>query len=547
VTDEGGNGRGETPANASAAGDDPLARPLADLRRVTRFLLFFASAATLLAVVAILGWMQARRRALDVDELPAAARAELVEEMLEQSPGVFRWAWFEPEIGFTLRPNAELAAWGDTFRSNELGYRTGPAAKDPGTLRVVFVGDSWTFGMGVREEESFPKAFERVANRLAGESARGRRVEAWSLALPGYNTHNELAALWFFWARLQPDAVVICPVGNDNHSGYTVLPNGSTSRSGVVRDELGARQSLAYGGRGIASFLYRERWRRVYDALADATARLEGLGVPSLLFFVASLQPEEIHAGVLGSGIEAPYVIVPNELTKGRWRGDRFGHATPEAYEIYGRMVYAGLAKHFGWPDLPAAEAPSELSSFDRPPPGDWSRLDEEAALTISHRAIAESFRAGASRPVQTPGLISRADGIVGRATSVLVRARRGDRYVHLELRRLDGVPHLYPLPLRVTVPSPAGGVTVETVLPGDGEPRRRLAVPIPEDLPEGAVLDVMLETGRAAAAADSLAPRSLYLLSVDPSPDSLDGEPDALAPLGTPAAASGVSGRSQR
>jgi hypothetical protein len=401
---------------------------------------------------------------------------------------------------------------------------------------VLFAGDSWAFGMGVREEESFPKAFERVANRLAGTESGGPRIEAFSLALPGYNTHNELAALWFFWGRLQPDAVVICPVGNDNHSGYTVLPNGSTSRSGVVVDELGEAQSLAYGGRGIASHRYRERWSEVYGALAESLAQLQRLAVPSLLFFVASLQPEEIHAGVLGAGIDAPYVIVPNELTKGRYRADSFGHGTPEAYEIYGRMVYAGLAPTLGWPELPADEAPPRLLRFDRPPPGDWARLDLESARAISQRAIATDFSAGASRAVQTPGLISRGDGLVGRATAVLVRARPGDRFVHLTLRRLDDAPHLYPLPLRASIPSPAGGAAVATVLPADGPATRRVSLAIPEDLPEGAVLDVVLEVARATAGAESLSPRSLYLESVATAAGSLEGEADALDAVDSPA-----------
>jgi hypothetical protein len=523
-----------------------LERRVASLQRVTRFLLLVAGVLAGLAVAATFLWLRAERRALAIDELPGEVRAGLVEELLEESPGVFRWAWFEPQIGFTLRPDAELTAWGDTFRSNDLGYRTGPSAKAPGTTRVLFVGDSWTYGMGVRQEESFPKAFERVANRLLGARTGGdatpnveRRVEAWVLALPGYNTFNEVAALWFFYGRLQPDAVVLCPVGNDNHSGYTVLPNGSTSRSGVVRDELGDGQSLAYAGRGIASFRYQERWRQVYSELRDTERQLERLDVPSMLFFVASLQPEEIHDRVIDAGIESPYVIVPIELTKGRYRNDRFGHGTPEANEIYGRMVYAGLAPLLGWPPLLAGEAPAQLARFDRPPPGDWRRANEGSARESSQRAIDSAFAPGGSRAraVQTPGLLSRDSGLVGRATAVLVRARPEDRWVHVRVRRLEDAPQLYPLELRAAVPSPAGGESVAVVLPADGSAARSFAIPIPADLPPGAVLDVVLEVARATAHADSLSPRSLYLESVETSPDSLDGG-DVLAPDSEPGGA---------
>jgi hypothetical protein len=526
-------GRVPRSGTATVGPTGPLERRVASLQRVTRFLLLVAGVAVTLAAVATFLWLRAERRALAIDELSGEARAELVEELLEDSPGVFRWAWFEPQIGFTLRPDAELTAWGDTFRSNDLGYRSGPSAKTADTLRVLFVGDSWTYGMGVSQEESFPKAFERVANRLVGATGREtRKVEAWTLALPGYNTFNEVAALWFFYGRLRPDAVVLCPVGNDNHSGYTVLPNGSTSRAGVVRDELGDAQSLAYGGRGIASFRYQERWRQVYAELRATEQRLAQLAVPSLFFFVASLQPEEIHAGVSEAGIASPYVVVPTDLTKGRWRNRRFGHGTPEANEMYGRMVYAGLAPLLDWPPLPAAEAPPELLRFDQPPPGDWQRANDEAARASSERAIERTFEPGEARfkAVQAPGLLSRDTGLVGRATSVLVRARPGDRFVHLRLRRLEDAPHLYPLALRASVPSPGGGSSVATVFPADGDATRRLALPIPSDLPPGAVLDVVVETARATAHGDSLAAAAIYLESVATSADSLEAENDALA-----------------
>jgi hypothetical protein len=205
-------------------------------------------------------------------------------------------------------------------------------------------------------------------------------------------------------------------------------------------------------------------------------------------------------------------------------------------------MVYAGLAPLLGWPELPADEAPRQLARFDGPPPGDWRRANEDAARESSQRAIDSDFEPGGSRPrgVQTPGLLSRDSGLVGRATAVLVRARPGDLWVHVRVRRLEDAPHLYPLELRVTVPSPAGGEAVAVILPANGSAARSFAVPIPADLPPGAVLDVVLEVARATAHADSLSPRSLYLESVETSADALDGETgsalDALEPAVDPA-----------
>ena len=65
--------------------------------------------------------------------------------------------------------------------------------------------------------------------------------------------------------------------------------------------------------------------------------------------------------------------------------------------------------------------------------------------------------------------------------------------------------------------------------------------MPIPADLPPGAVLDVALEVARATAHADSLSPRSLYLESVATSPDPLAGDDvlsDVLSPESEPGGA---------
>ena len=153
-------------------------------------------------------------------------------------------------MGYTLAPNAQVRAWRDSFVTNELGYRTGPVVKEPGTFRVLFVGDSWTFGMGVTETESYPKVFERLAASHAGLE---RKVEAWSLALPGYNTLNELAALWFYFDRLEPDLVVVSPTRNDNHSTRVVLPGGSLASELAEPDLFGEPHTITYRSPSVAS------------------------------------------------------------------------------------------------------------------------------------------------------------------------------------------------------------------------------------------------------------------------------------------------------
>jgi hypothetical protein len=91
---------------------------------------------------------------------------------------------------------------------NPLGFR-GPVftRKPQGTFRVVCLGDSFTFGEGVRNEDTYPEVAARLSRK------QGRRTDACNLGVGGYNTTQSLGALERFGFDLEPDLVVL---------GYTI-------------------------------------------------------------------------------------------------------------------------------------------------------------------------------------------------------------------------------------------------------------------------------------------------------------------------------------
>jgi hypothetical protein len=102
------------------------------------------------------------------------------------------------------------AVWHTT---NDQGFRTPEfqQAKAPDTVRLVFLGDSFTFGEGVYDEDVYPRQFQRLAeeSHLFGD----KKVEAINLGVGGYNTIQEWALLRDYARYLNPDMVVL---------GYTV-------------------------------------------------------------------------------------------------------------------------------------------------------------------------------------------------------------------------------------------------------------------------------------------------------------------------------------
>lgn len=95
---------------------------------------------------------------------------------------------------------------------NALGLR-GPelGPKAAGELRVLFLGDSLTYGQGVADDETVPAALERELR--ARDPDRAWRVV--NAGVRAYGTAQELGLLSELGARIQPDLVLLGWYWND--------------------------------------------------------------------------------------------------------------------------------------------------------------------------------------------------------------------------------------------------------------------------------------------------------------------------------------------
>jgi hypothetical protein len=93
---------------------------------------------------------------------------------------------------------------------NPTGFR-GPAftPKQEGAFRLVCLGDSFTFGEGVRNEDVYP---EVAARQLRNNE---QQADACNLGVGGYNTTQSLEVLKRFGFDLNPDIVVLGYTLND--------------------------------------------------------------------------------------------------------------------------------------------------------------------------------------------------------------------------------------------------------------------------------------------------------------------------------------------
>jgi hypothetical protein len=112
-------------------------------------------------------------------------------------------------IGVALTPGFHGAVRTSEFDHavaiNDLGMRDGVVGpKAPGTKRVLVIGDSFVFGVGVELGDSLPKALERHLR----QDEPGMQVEVFNAGVPGYSPWQELQTLRKLAPRVAPDVVV---------------------------------------------------------------------------------------------------------------------------------------------------------------------------------------------------------------------------------------------------------------------------------------------------------------------------------------------------
>ena len=126
------------------------------------------------------------------------------------------------DVGFRPRRNAPSADFRVersefSFRvvTNALGFRDPrlPVSKSPDVARVVVVGDSFTQGYGVAEEEAFPRRLEALLRAMDDD----RRWEVVNLGVPGTNPRDYVGNLRDVGLAYEPDVVLIAVGANDVH------------------------------------------------------------------------------------------------------------------------------------------------------------------------------------------------------------------------------------------------------------------------------------------------------------------------------------------
>jgi lysophospholipase L1-like esterase len=158
----------------------------------------------------------------------------------EKQSGIFEG---DPLLLWRLKPNLDHAVWDFTvlstnsqhLRSEHVGENVG--AKQPGTTRIVCLGDSVTFGFRVpvvwpeRPTEYDPAwlPFPMLLEKELRAANPDRKIEVVTMAVPGYTSHQGLAWLRRDIDDLQPDVLIASFGWND--ASFSDVPDREAIRT----------------------------------------------------------------------------------------------------------------------------------------------------------------------------------------------------------------------------------------------------------------------------------------------------------------------------
>jgi lysophospholipase L1-like esterase len=128
-----------------------------------------------------------------------------------------------PLLGWVLPPGSRSFVLDAPVSVNSLGLRDDeiPRKKPAGETRILCLGDSFTFALGIRFEDLYVQKLER---RLAREGAP-RHFQVINAAVSGYNTRQELIYLLTDGLTLEPDLISVGFYWNDLVGNEEPLPD----------------------------------------------------------------------------------------------------------------------------------------------------------------------------------------------------------------------------------------------------------------------------------------------------------------------------------
>jgi lysophospholipase L1-like esterase len=250
------------------------------------------------------------------------------------------------------------------YRINNLGFRGQDITveKPPGIRRVLCLGDSFTFGEGVREKDAWPQRLGQIL---------GAKTQVINAGLQGADLDSEALYLFLYGRQLAPDVVVIAFFMNDAMPFEETVAHQSLLEAPVATSSLGRYSAIGRfleRRRGAASQTRRylddlhqsfssQHWRdeRARIPRVRAMADHDGFRVLAAIFpllygldgnYPLEREHVEVRKAFADAGIEVVDLL---PTFRGRVASELWAHATdPHPNEIAQAMAAERIAQALG-------------------------------------------------------------------------------------------------------------------------------------------------------------------------------------------------------
>lgn len=199
----------------------------------------------------------------------------------------------DPLLGHVLAPGQHAFTHSFPVSTNSHGFRDReyPLSPSPGTVRILCLGDSLTFGDGVGVEDTYPKRLEAILQESGGHS-----FEVINTGVPSYDTWQEITFFKTKGAQFEPRIVVLGFYGND------IVPRPEVVKTALSGD--GTLKRKGFGGVFPDEVVHILKGSRLLLFLKDRIGKLLNSIQPS---------PEYRHQRALLEGL-------PDEFVEQGWQ-----------------------------------------------------------------------------------------------------------------------------------------------------------------------------------------------------------------------------------
>jgi hypothetical protein len=138
--------------------------------------------------------------------------------------------------GRFVEPLQPLPKYYVEYKFNGLGCR-GPdyrIPRDSNSMRTVLLGDSFTLGVGVQEQDTVAARLERLLNDRARSAGSQTTYEIINCGVSGYGTREERIFYEMFASKYEPDIAVLIMVANDDRSWLDDVKMGYFYQAGKI-------------------------------------------------------------------------------------------------------------------------------------------------------------------------------------------------------------------------------------------------------------------------------------------------------------------------